>query len=254
MKLIKTTLLTAAALAFSVHAAVAASTQVSPADIPITLFYHGVPVEIKGQAAPGEDVLIKITPSEQKEFHLKYKGKAVGIFWMKLGTLVFKNLPSTYLLASSAPVEKVLDAASQDAENAGFAALQKKAEIKAEKGNMPAGDWFGQFLDFKKKEKLYAVQEGAVKVDANGSYQVTLAWPFQAPPGSYKVETITAKNGQVTGRSEAAIKVELTGIVALLAKMSSDNRVLYGILSIVVALAAGFGVGMIFRKGGGGSH
>jgi hypothetical protein len=68
------------------------------------------------------------------------------------------------------------------------------------------------------------------------------------------VETITAKDGKVTGRSEAAIKVELTGIVALLAKISSDNRALYGIISIVVAVAAGFGVGMIFRKGGGGSH
>lgn len=254
MKLIKTTLLTVAALAFSVQAAMAATTQVSPTDIPITLFYHGVPVEIKGQAAPGEDVLIKVTPSEEKEFHLKYKGKAAGIFWMKLGTLVFKNLPSTYLLASSGPVDKVLSQAEREKEGAGLDALQKKAEIKAEKGDMPAGDWFAQFLDFKKKEKLYSVLEGAVKVEANGSYQFTLAWPFQAPPGSYKIETITAKNGQVTGRSEAAIKVELTGVVALLAKMSSDNRVLYGILSIIVALAAGFGVGMIFRKGGGGSH
>jgi len=119
---------------------------------------------------------------------------------------------------------------------------------------MPAGDWFAQFLDFKKKEKLYAVQEGAVKVNADGSYQLTLAWPFQAPPGTYKVETITAKDGHVTGRSEAAITVELTGVVAQLAKMSSDNRAMYGILSILVAIAAGFGVGMIFKKGGGGSH
>jgi hypothetical protein len=47
--------------------------------------------------------------------------------------------------------------------------------------------------------------------------------------------------------------VELTGIVALLAKMSADNRTLYGIISIVVAVGAGFGVGMIFKKGGG-SH
>lgn len=253
MKIVKTALLAAAALAFSVHAAAAAPPQVAPSDIQITLFYHGVPVEITGQAAPGEDVFVKVTPSEQKEFHLKYKGKAAGIFWMKLGTLVFKNLPSTYLLASSGPVDKVLSQAEREKEGAGFDALQKKAEITAEKGAMPAGDWFAQFIDFKKKEKLYAVQEGAVKVEADGKYHFTLDWPFQAPPGNYKVETITAKNGHVTGRSEAMIKVELTGAVAMLAKMSSDNRAMYGILSILVAIAAGFGVGMIFKKGGG-SH
>jgi uncharacterized protein (TIGR02186 family) len=253
MKSMNAFILAVAALALSAQSGAAATTQVSPSDIPITLFYHGVPVEIKGQAAPGEDVMIKVTPSEQKEFHLKYKGKAAGIFWMKLGTLVFKNLPSTYLLASSGPVDKVAAQAEREAESLGFTALQKKAEITAEKGAMPAGDWFAQFLDFKKKEKLYAVQEGAVKVNADGSYQLTLAWPFQAPPGTYKVETITAKDGHVTGRSEAAITVELTGVVAQLSKMSSDNRAMYGILSILVAIAAGFGVGMIFKKGGG-SH
>lgn len=253
MRMMQTALLAAAALALSVHAAAAASIQAAPSDIKISLFYHGAAVEVKGQAAPGEDVLVKVTPSEQHEFHLKYKGKAAGIFWMKLGTLVFENLPSTYLLASSGPVEKVLDAEARTAENAGLDALQKKAVIKAEKGAMPAGDWFGQFIDFKKKEKLYNVAEGAVKVGADGSYSCTLAWPFQAPPGSYKIEAVTAKDGKVTGRAETALTVELTGIVALLAKMSSDSRVLYGIISIVVAVAAGFGVGMIFKKGGG-SH
>ncbi len=253
MKIMQTALATVAALALFAHAALAATTQVAPADIAINLFYHGTTVEVQGQAAPGEDVLVKVTPAEQHEFHLKYKGKAAGIFWMKLGTLVFKNLPSTYLLASSGPVDKVLDAAARDTESVGFDALKKKAEIAAEKGAMPAGDWFSQFLDFKQKEKVYAVEEGTVKVGADGAYRLSLHWPFQAPPGAYKVETITAKDGKVTGHSEAALKVELTGMVELLAKLASDSRALYGIISIVVAIAAGFGVGMIFKKGGG-SH
>jgi uncharacterized membrane-anchored protein YitT (DUF2179 family) len=32
--------------------------------------------------------------------------------------------------------------------------------------------------------------------------------------------------------------------------MAKNNGTLYGIISIVVAVLAGFGVGMIFRKGG----
>ena len=36
-----------------------------------------------------------------------------------------------------------------------------------------------------------------------------------------------------------------------LADMAKNNGAIYGIISIVIALAAGFGVGMIFRKGGG---
>jgi hypothetical protein len=35
--------------------------------------------------------------------------------------------------------------------------------------------------------------------------------------------------------------------------MAEDSAAFYGLLSIGIALGAGFGVGMIFRKGGG-SH
>ena len=246
----KTFILACVAVLFAAQPSGAVSTQASPANVDISLFYHGAPIEITGQGNPGDDVIVKVTAAPE-EIHLKYKGKAGGIFWMKLGTLIFDNLPGTYLLASSGTIDDVLSSAEQDQEAVGLKALQKKAEIKAENGQMPAGDWFQEFIDFKQKEKLYSVQEGAVKVEANGSYQYTLNWPYQAPPGTYTVETITAKNGQVTGRSEAAITVQMTGIVAKLADMSSNNRAVYGIISILVALAAGFGVGMIFKKGGG---
>jgi hypothetical protein len=35
--------------------------------------------------------------------------------------------------------------------------------------------------------------------------------------------------------------------------MAKNNAAFYGILSVGIALGAGFGVGMVFRKGGG-SH
>lgn len=243
----------AALVLVAVQPGAAVTTQASPASIDISLFYHGLPVEISGQGQPGHDVIVTVTAAP-KAMHLRYKGKAAGIFWMKLGTLIFDNLPGTYLAASSGPLDKVLDKAAQDKEGAGFAALKKRAVIKAEEGEeLPAGDWFQEFIDFKQQEKLYAFKEGGVKVEADGSYHYTLNWPFQASPGKYTVETLTAKNGQVTGRSQTEIRVQMTGVVAKLAKMASDNRAVYGILAILVALAAGFGVGLIFKKGGG-SH
>ena len=42
-------------------------------------------------------------------------------------------------------------------------------------------------------------------------------------------------------------------MVKTLATMAKDSAAIYGFLSIGIALSAGFGVGMIFRKGGG-SH
>ena len=228
----------------------AVSCQATPSLIPITLGYHGMPVEIRGESAPGEDVIVKVSTSPA-DAHLKYKGKAGGIFWMKLGTLIFKNIPATYLLSTSAPIEKVLTPEERDQNSIGYDALQKKVEIEAEHGTLPAGDWFTEFLNFKKHEQIYAVSEGNVKVDAKGGYQLTLNWPYQAQPGKYKVEVLTARNGKVTGRAESSVTVEMTGVVEKISNLATHHRAIYGILAIVVALTVGFAVGNIFKKGGG---
>jgi hypothetical protein len=228
----------------------AVTCQATPAIIPITMGYHGMPLEITGESAPGDAVIIKIT-SAPADIHLKYQGKAAGIFWMKLGTLTFKDIPGTYLVASSGPLDKILSPAEQESNSIGIAALQKKAFIKAEHGQVPTGDWFAEFFEFKEHENNYAIKEGNVKVDPNGGFTLTLDWPFQAQPGDYTVEVITANNGQVTGRADAAIKVEMTGMVATISDLASNHRAVYGIIAIVVALAVGFAVGNIFKKGGG---
>lgn len=228
----------------------AVSCQATPSFIPITLGYHGLPVEIKGDSAPGDDVIIKVSTAPA-DAHLKYKGKASGIFWMKLGTLIFKNIPGTYLVSSSAPLETALTPEERDQNSIGFDSLKKKVQIEAEHGALPAGDWFAEFLDFKKNEQVYAISEGNVQVDANGGYQLTLNWPYQAQPGKYTVEVITARNGKVTGRAESSVTVEMTGVVKEMSNLATNHQAVYGILAIVVALAVGFAVGNIFKKGGG---
>jgi len=241
--------LTVLTIALPCHAQ-AVTCQATPSVIPITMGYHGLPVEIKGDSAPGDQVIVKIT-SAPADAHLKYKGKAAGIFWMKLGTLIFKNIPSTYIVSTSAPVDTILSPAERDTNGIGFAALQKKAEITAEHGELPAGDWFTEFLEFKQHEKIYALVEGDVQVMPGGGYTLALQWPYQAQPATYRVEVITARDGQVTGKAETSVKVEMTGLVATISDLASNHRAVYGTIAIVVALAVGFAVGNVFKKGGG---
>jgi hypothetical protein len=54
-------------------------------------------------------------------------------------------------------------------------------------------------------------------------------------------------------QAEAKVNVEQIGLVKTLATMAKNSAAFYGILSIGIALGAGFGVGLVFRKGGG-SH
>jgi uncharacterized membrane-anchored protein len=49
----------------------------------------------------------------------------------------------------------------------------------------------------------------------------------------------------------ANVFVEQVGLVKAFANMAKKNAAVYGIISILAAIGAGFGVGLIFRKSGG---
>ncbi|MBI4849172.1 MAG: TIGR02186 family protein [Nitrospirae bacterium] len=61
------------------------------------------------------------------------------------------------------------------------------------------------------------------------------------------------KDKMVVEKAEAKVLVEQVGVIKTLSNMAKNSGALYGFLSIAIALGAGFGVGLIFRKGGG-SH
>ncbi|MBI5748254.1 MAG: TIGR02186 family protein [Nitrospinae bacterium] len=56
----------------------------------------------------------------------------------------------------------------------------------------------------------------------------------------------------VIEKSETKLLMEHTGIMRIIADMAKNNGALYGTISIIIAIVAGFGVGIIFRRGIGG--
>jgi uncharacterized protein (TIGR02186 family) len=232
--------------------ALAFTCKVTPGTIPISLGYHGTKVKITGEGLQAPDLVIQIH-SPPGEEHLKYKGKAGGIFWMKLGTMTFENVPGVYLVYSTRDTHELLSPEKCAELSIGFDSLKKKARIKSNLKNLDRDKWLEEFMKFKKEEHLYLEQSGVIRVDtASQTYELDIDWPFEAPPGEYDVEAIAIRDGQVVDKAKAMIKDQRVGIEELLSHMAFERPALYGIIAIVVAIIAGFGVGMIFK--GGGAH
>jgi hypothetical protein len=113
---------------------------------------------------------------------------------------------------------------------------------------------FGDFIKYKESKKLFSESVGDIDIKPeNGvqSYYTELDWPYQVPPGKYQVMVYAVKDGEVVDTAETEVVVEKTGTVKTLADMAGENGALYGAAAIGVAVIAGFGVGVIFKKGGG---
>jgi len=223
-------------------------------NININYDYHGSTISVSGASDAGEDIVIKIT-SPDSEQKLMRKDKRAGVLWMNVEALHFSHIPDVYLLKSTRPPEDILSLIERDAHAISYGSLEHNARIEPDRGPEQKGAWFGQFVEYKKSRNLYkAYKENDIKVNRSGSVQnfsTVFQWPFEASPGRYSVEVYAVKDGKVAEKSSSEVLVEQTGAVKMLSGMARSNGALYGVLSILIALASGFGVGLVFGKGGG---
>jgi len=223
--------------------------------INIDFFYNGSTVSVSGVSDPDVYLIVKISSADGHEV-LKQKGKVAGILWMNVGTLEFKEAPNFYSVHCTKNIEDLLDKGEADKYVLGYSALERHVEIIPASKEEEKDRWFNEFVKYKESSKLYACSVGRLSAQSKGAkglYYIKLDWPYQAAPGDYIVNVYAVKNKKVIEKAETKVFVEQVGIVKRLSEMAKNNGAIYGIISILAALGAGFGVGLIFRKGGG-SH
>jgi len=224
--------------------------------ITIDFFYHGSTVSVRGISEPGTDLIIKITSPEGHQL-LKQKGKVGGVLWMNVGQMKFDQTPNFYEVFSTKKVEDILSREEMEKYVIGYPALAKHVEITPVANDEEKEKWFSEFVKFKEASKVYATSSGNITMSMNADgkqeYYVLTDWPYQAQPGDYLVSVYAVKDNKVIEQAQSKVNVEQVGMVKTLATMAKNNPAIYGFLSIGIALGAGFGVSMVFRKGGG-SH
>jgi uncharacterized protein (TIGR02186 family) len=224
--------------------------------ITIDFFYHGSTVSVRGMSDPGVDLVVKITSPEGHQV-LKQKGKVAGTLWMNVGQLKFEQTPNFYEVFSTKKVEDILSREELERYVIGYSALAKHVEITPVANEEEKAKWFDEFVKFKEESKVYTTSAGKIETTMNAEgkqeYYILTAWPYQAQPGDYLVSVYAVKDNKVVEQAQSKVNVEQVGMVKTLATMAKNSPAIYGFLSIGVALGAGFGVSLVFRKGGG-SH
>lgn len=242
-------LMTVICLLFFSSPALALTCRVVPERVPIGIGYHGATIVVSGQYTTGDDLIVEImSPPEKTE--LKYKGRAAGFLWMKLGSMTFENLPSIYMLFSTSDFEQLLPPDIQKREKIGYAALKDRAVIHSTLKAFDRQRWINEFFRFKEKQNLFVITPRLTRLNP-GRYHLEVDWPYQAPPGDYTVKVLAVKNGSVEGVALGRFRVEDAGLVRELSGLARKRPAIYGLLALFVAVAVGIGVGMVFKRAGG---
>ena len=211
--------------------------------VAVLLVFGGLP-------EPGGDVVVEVR-GPAKPRTVQHKGKVGGLLWMNVDQVTFHDVPGYYALLSNRPLERFAPAGDPRALGVGVEALFEGAswdnagEMRAE----PRA-FFDGLIRGLKRDDLFLVRGEGVSLREGRLFRAELPLPSKVPVGEYEIITRVLRGGQVVYRDERTISVAKTGIEEWLYDMAYEQPYVYGAMAVVVALLAGWLVGMITRGEG----
>lgn len=245
------------AMLLALFAAVAAPasaqlvTDLSQEKVSVTYRYHGEDLLVfGGLPEPGGDVVVEVR-GPAKPRTVSHKGKVGGLLWMNVDRVTFRDVPGYYALLSNRPVERLVPGGDPAALGVGADALFRQARWEGPSGSGAAPRaFFDGLIRGLKRDDLYLVRGEGVTLREGRLFRAQLPLPSKVPTGEYEIITRVLRGGQVVYRDERTIAVAKTGIEEWLYDMAYERPYWYGAMAVVVALLAGWLVGMITRGEG----
>lgn len=227
-------------------AALPATLKVTPSVINIGASFNGINIKVDGTIPEDTDAVVRFKSGDQ-DVSLKEKGKAMGILWMNMATVTFHHCPDIFMVATPQSLPQESD--QWKGLNLGVSSLEKQIEIT------PASEdkttLFNEFVKLKSKHGSYASGFGKVTYQAVSAglkpFSADITIPSGLKTGSYTVEAFTVKDGAVMSKTETTVAVDQTGLPKFLSILAFGKPLLYGVVSVIIALAAGLLTGLIFK-------
>jgi hypothetical protein len=225
-----------------------ARVRVFPEIVRIGTFYGGARVRVEGVTGVGENIIILVRGGKVKEVFNKI-GR-VGPIWINTGKVTISDVPSLQLVFSSEPVGTCLTRAAIDKYGLDLPALKKQMHVESKTGDDEriADDYFV----YKIKQGTYQVENRGIQQgqpDKDGTpYRLDFTLPKSAGPGQYEIKVLECRAHEVVRNSDLSLKVVEVGFPALIAWLAMEHASAYGIIAVVVAMIAGFGIDFITAR------
>ncbi|HMQ92106.1 MAG TPA: TIGR02186 family protein [Amaricoccus sp.] len=227
-------------------------TGISKDNIALTADFNGSEIFIfgairrEGPAQPDVaplDIIITIK-GPTRGVTVRRKDRRFGI-WVNTDAVRVREAPTFYSIATTSPLDSLLT----ETELLRYQIGMNQA-VRRVGGHPTITDTssFGEaVVRIREKEGLYSVRDGAVSVAEDTLFQARFELPANLTEGIYSAEFFLVRNHEVISSGVTDIVVEKTGLERWMFNLSRNEPLTYGILSVLLALAAGWLAAATFR-------
>lgn len=175
---------------------------------------------------------------------VRRKEKRVGI-WVNIDAVDVDAAPSFYAVHSSAPLRDVL----KEVEDLRYQISIPRAirSVGAPSNIQDAASFTEALIRIRSNADVYQLNEGSVEIEEQTLFRTAVRLPAALTEGDYGIRIFLTRGGDVVSSYETTIDVEKVGMERWLFEMSREQPLLYGLMSLAIAIAAGWGAAAAFR-------
>ena len=207
------------------------------------LLLFGAILEPDGRRAGRDYDIVVVLKGPTQPIRLREKEKIFGI-WVNAESTAFRSAPSYFAVASSRPVEDIVDERTAAIYELGLDFLQLSpigSIDPEEQARFTAG-----LVDMRQREGLYRQDPGGVTISEQVLYQARIALPSNVQTGPYTAETFAITRGRVIASASAEVEVRKVGFERLVADFSEEDSFWYGLIAVAMSVGMGWVAGRLF--------
>jgi uncharacterized protein (TIGR02186 family) len=210
------------------------------------LLLFGAIIYPRGVAPEGQIDVAVVLRGPARAITLREKQKIAGI-WINADSSDFRSVPAYYAIASSRPLDKIVDDKTAAIYELGLDKLQlsPSGEVDAKEQRR----FSNGLVDLNKRGGLFRQNSGTVEITDQVLYRARLNIPSSVPVGTYVAETLLIRDGRViVADDKVEVRVRKTGFEQLVTVLARDYSLFYGTMAVLVSLLLGWFAGYIFQR------
>ncbi|WP_119679766.1 TIGR02186 family protein [Indioceanicola profundi] len=212
--------------------------------IAITTGFTGTDLLIYGTTdGPGEVAIVVQGP--EGEVVVRQKDRVAGI-WMNTESMTFDRVPGFYAVATSGDLTEDVSPAVLQRHEIGLDHVRLVPEDEASAEDVAR--FRAALIRNKQKLSLYSTEAQEITFLGQRLFDVRIHIPANVPTGIYTTTVFLIREGEVVSAQTIPLSVSKIGFSANVFEFAQRLPVLYAIVGILLAVAAGWLAGVVFRK------
>ncbi|MCK0095142.1 TIGR02186 family protein [Yoonia sp. F2084L] len=217
-------------------------------EVAITATFEGSEILIFGAIkreapiqADGDLGVIVTVAGPDEPVTVRKKDRRFGI-WVNTESVEVDVAPTFYAVATNRPLNEILTA-TEDLNTR----ISTSRAIRSVGATVSGAERFTQALiRIRAGQGLYQTLPEGVWVEEESLFRTLIPLPANLTEGDYKVEIYLTRDRQIVDLYATTIPVKKVGLERWLYNLAHENPFLYGLMSLSIAIAAGWGASAAF--------